>query len=318
MSVLNVVVDNGFELTDSAPQVLKKLYESVFKSSTLSQTKVLHQGQHFFSRHSSDILLLLGFLSLPYCYAAANGAEVLVRSRRILEEPENRLAETAQFVFDVTAANAFERDGKGLATILKVRLIHAATRHYLQRSKDWSEAYGRPVNQEDMAGTNLSFSLLVVRGLRKLGKRISAAESLDYIWYWNLIGGLLGLRAELQPNSTKEAYLLERNIRQRQFRPSEAGKVLTGSLLRYFDQPTKGSPLENKSRGFMHFLLGDRVSAHLGLDVDPLEQRLFWPLAESIKLRNLLTNRDDKYAVALRKFQKQRQQAGTKTEIRLR
>ena len=113
---------------------------------------------------------LLGLLSLPYCYAAADGARVLDLSERIKNKPEHRLNETADFVWDVMAPNAFKPDGKGFTSILKVRLLHAAIRFYTGKSSKWNAAdWGLPVNQEDMAGTNLSFSLLVVRGLRKFG-----------------------------------------------------------------------------------------------------------------------------------------------------
>jgi len=181
MSVLETVVGNDFEPPPEWPTSMLNLYEAVFKSSELSQEEVIARGQKFFSRHSSDILLLLGFLSLPYCYAAAEGSEVLIRSKRIIEEPETRLAETAQFVFDVTAPNAFAKDGSGLASILKVRLMHAAIRYYIQQSGSWSADFAPPINQEDMAGTHLSFSLIPARGLRKPGKPISADDRMDHI-----------------------------------------------------------------------------------------------------------------------------------------
>lgn len=315
-SVLDIVVDNAFEPEADLPEAFHQLYHSVFKAPELAETEVIRKGQKFFSTHSSDILLLLGLLSLPYCYAAAEGSEVLIRSKRIIEEPETRLAETAQFVFDVTAPDAFSKNGRGLASILKVRLIHAAVRYYIGLSGSWPESFAPPINQEDMAGTNLSFSLIPVRGLRKLGKRISATQSMDYISYWNLIGKLLGIEPGLLPDSTRNAYLLERNIRQRQFRNSEAGERLTTSLLSHFDKVMKGTALSGTARPFVRFLMGDSVSEKVGLEVEKIDQRLFQPFAQFLKFRNLFFEKEDSYLAAYKVFLERQQELGQNISLR--
>ena len=314
-SVLDMVVDNGFEPGDDMPAAFHQLYQSVFKSPELAQEFLIMKGQKFFSAHSSDILLLLGFLSLPYCYAAAEGSEVLVRSKRIIEEPETRLAETAQFVFDVTAPDAFSVTGKGLASILKVRLMHAAVRYYITVSGTWSEAFAPPINQEDMAGTNLSFSLIPIRGLRKLGKRINANESMAYIEYWNLIGILLGIESGLLPDSTRNAYLLERNIRKRQFKKSEAGVRRTESLLTYFDKAMKGTNMSGIARPFVAYLMGDVISEKVGLDVEKTRQQFFQPFAQFLKLRNLLFEKEDSYLAAYKTFLERQETSGQKVSL---
>src|SRR5690349_20672991 len=43
----------------------------------------LLKGSRFFIRHSDTIMSLLGLLSLPYCYAAADGAMVLYLTERL-------------------------------------------------------------------------------------------------------------------------------------------------------------------------------------------------------------------------------------------
>ncbi len=304
--LLQAVNDNRYVPTAGEPECFRELWQHVFKNPALSNQGLQQKGQAFFSKHSSDLMLLLGFLSLPYCYAAANGAEVLIRSNRIKEEPEKRLLETAEFVFDVMAPEAFKVEGKGLASILKVRLIHATIRYYVGQDKTWSDSFGKPVNQEDLAGTNLSFSLIPMRGLRNLGKSIKGEESLAYIQYWNLVGDLLGLRPELLPDSMKAANVLERKIRKRQFRKSKAGVSLTKSLLSYFERATLGTELEGKSRPFVYFLLGDKVADLLDLEVDLLSQRLFQPIPKFIKLKNVFLSKEDSYLNSLHRFAEQK------------
>lgn len=302
-SHLDSLVDNGSAIPNDAHLSLKKLFKDMrLEASKFDETE-LENGQIFFSRNASDIMLLLGFMSLPYCYAAANGAEVLVRSKRILEDPASRLMDTASFVFDVTNDKAFTPKGAAMISILRVRLLHAATRWYINNSGDWdSKKFGKPINQEDMAGTNLSFSLMTVRGLRKLGKFVTPKSAFQYIDYWNKIGLLLGLAPELLPKSNRDTFALERNIRVRQFGPSESGRKLTTSLLKYYEYATKDSPLEGFSKSFMNFLLGDKVSRMIDLEVKDYDRLVFKPYKLFTSFRTFFFKSQDSYAKAFARF----------------
>ncbi len=220
----------------------------------------LAEAHAFFERHTEPILAVLGLYSLPYCYAGANGARVLVQSEKIVENPEKRLLETASFVFDVSQRNAFEAKGRGFVSILKVRLLHAAVRHYASRSIT-DEV---PINQEDLLGTFLSFSLLVIRGVRKLGLTIDQNDADSYYFLWTKIGQLMGVSLENMPKTIKQAGLIERQIRKREFRASEDGKMLTKSLVAYFEsQRDQFRGVDPKA--LMSLLLGEDISSFLGL-----------------------------------------------------
>lgn len=231
----------------------------------LPDIKLTAKAIHFFESKEMYILQLLGLLSLPYCYAAADGAEVLYRTERMYKDVKTRLEETALFVKAMMQKNAMDLQGEGKVQLFKVRVMHAAARYYLQKT-NWNHDLGLPVNQEDMAGTNLSFSLVVVRGLRKMGFTISYEEQMSYIKYWSWVGAMLGVNAELLPINGKEAYNLDTAISKRQFRSSEAGRQLTLSLLKCFYQLNDQKEISNKEIvGFMRFLLGDEISDILNL-----------------------------------------------------
>ena len=219
----------------------------------------------FFQSKEIYILQLLGLLSLPYCYAAADGAEVLYQTERMYKDVKTRLEETAGFVKAMMQLNTMDLQGEGKVQLFKVRVMHAVARYYLQKA-NWNQALGLPVNQEDMAGTNLSFSLIVIRGLRKMGFTISYEEQMSYIKYWSWVGAMLGVKPEILPANGKEAYDLDSAIAKRQFKTSKAGKQLTLSLLNCFYQLNDQSEISNKEIvGFMRFLLGDEVSEILDL-----------------------------------------------------
>ncbi len=231
---------------------------------------LMRKGSVFFSRHSESIMSLLGLLSLPYCYTAANGAMVLYLSEKIRNETTRRLFETAVFVWEMMAPNAFQSDGKAFMEILKIRILHAAIRYYTLQSGKWDDAWGVPVNQEDMAGTNLSFSFIVIRGLRMLGFSINQQDQEAFLHLWSVIGYLTGLEEDLIAESPKMAQQLDRVISKRQFRASPHGQLLTQSLIAHIVSVNKSKATPADITGLMRYLLGNEVSGQLGIDAPEL------------------------------------------------
>ena len=274
-----------------------------------AKPKQMELGAAFFARNNDLIMNLLALLSLPYCYAAADGALVLSQTNRMRNDVGVRLYETAEFVWEVMAPNAFTNKGKAFASILKVRLMHAAARHYILKSDGWNLALGYPVNQEDMAGTNLSFSLMVIRGLRKFGISVSYEEQLAFMHLWNVIGYLLGLEEDLLPNSGKDAFNLEEAIRVRQFKASNHGMDLTSSLLKYFTNINSNSGLSNQEiPQLMRYLLGNEVADILGLPNEqyPANKVRLMRNINLIKHLTIFDKPEPAYQKGFRKFEKEK------------
>lgn len=246
------------------PELLKNepLLLSAGQLPEWANQKKMQTGAAFFARYASLIMNMLGLLSLPYCYAAADGARVLYYSERLRNDVGKRLRETGEFVWQVMSPDAFTPEGLGFATIFKVRMMHAMARYYTLASGQWQVAWGQPVNQEDMAGTNLSFSLLVIRGLRKLDIAVSYADQQAFMHLWNVIGCLLGVDERLLPEDGQQAIALEQAISRRQFKSSEEGRALTKSLTDYITGAnlSKGSISAKETVQLMRFLVGDEVA----------------------------------------------------------
>ncbi|MEO5910451.1 MAG: oxygenase MpaB family protein [Pelobium sp.] len=240
-------------------------FDQEFSKSSVPDVRQIKSAVQFYKSKELYISQLLGLLSLPYCYAAADGAKVLYQTERMYKDVNKRLEETGAFVADIMSKNAFSEDGKGKVQLFKVRLMHAVSRHYILKG-NWDLKLGYPINQEDMLGTNLSFSLIVIRGLRKMGFDISYEQQMAYINYWSWIGELLGIQPALLPNDGKEAHNIEEAISKRQFKSSEEGKQLTKSLLECFYKLNTSQAIKNNEiPAFMRFLLGDAVSTILDL-----------------------------------------------------
>jgi hypothetical protein len=136
--------------------------------------------------------------------------------------------------------------------------MHAFARYYASKHiKDET-----PVNQEDMTGTNLSFSLICIRGLQKLGIDLNEKERQAYIHFWNVISAMLGIDRELLPEAFNEVSHLERLIRKRQFRKSSEGVMLTKSLLNLLNSQ-KPAQVRIEMGEVMGYFLGKEVSDFL-------------------------------------------------------
>jgi hypothetical protein len=236
----------------------------------------MQRGSHFFEKNTRSIQSMLGFLALPYCYAAADGARVLQLSQRIKQDTQKRLQETAQFVLDVMRLDAFTNSGKGFIHILKVRLMHAAIRFHTLQSGKWHLDWGVPINQEDMSGTNLAFAWITLRGLRKSGYMMAEKDAEAYLHLWNVIGYLMGVQAELLPQNGKEAYWLDKKIVQRHFKKSAAGIELTQSLLKAYQQADLPFP-KGFIQSYMRFLLGNEIADMLEIPPANWTQSLIPP-----------------------------------------
>lgn len=250
-----------------------------------ADTSQINQGVAFFRAHQATIGLLLGCLSLPYCYAAADGAQVLYLSERIGKDTRKRLEETGEFVFGIMKQSAWRR-GEAVGRILKVRLMHAAVRYFTLHSGKWQAAWGQPINQEDMAGTNLAFGYIVLRGMRKSGQSPDDQAAQSYLHLWRVIGHLMGVSEELLPVSLHEAYRIDRAIAKRQFRPSEAGRALAKSLRLALESFVPNPAFRSIPTAHMRFLLGDALADLLDLPAVPIAKRLVPFLPTSLFFAN--------------------------------
>lgn len=228
-------------------------------------------GEAVFSRLGPEVFMLLNVSSLPMCYTCAHGAEVLYATGRLLSHNKDvdplarRLMETAQMVVNVMSPGGLESEGKGLITIQKVRLIHAAIRYFIGKkrgSHSWDvERLGEPINQEDLAGTLMSFGPVILAGLRQLNVKLSDEEQQAYMHCWKVVGYLMGIDEKLLPDSYEEGYDLAVKILKHQGAPSEAGKALTASCIQFIQSMIPVDTFDDVPAYMMDYFLGDFADA---------------------------------------------------------
>ena len=283
--LLNHLVVNDAVVTDALPPAIRSFWiES--KRFAQSQAIAIGKGEAFFADHGPEIVVVLGFYSLPQDYAA-RGVRVLFETGELYQRPNRRVFETLQMVVDVMSPSGLAAEGRGLATALKVRLMHAAVRKLLLHSyeleglppalREWDFTLGRPLNQEDMAGTLMSFSVVILDGLEKFGIRPSREEAEAYLDAWRVVGRILGIQPDLIPDNLEEAQELTKTIARRQIAPGWMSKSMTGKLLDMYQGYVGWRLLKGIPAALMRMFLLQEIADRLGVP-----QERFWKAAIQI------------------------------------
>lgn len=247
-ALLGALVDHiRLEPQDQVPAIAEFLGDAARLPEWADAGRIA-RGQAFFSRCALHQFTALYLASLPSAYAAAKGVHVLWLTARLQDDAERRLNETAQFLMDVTAPGGFEPGHPASNRVLHVRLMHAAVRWLIDHDPRvdhradadpgplpagplWSPSWGRPLNQEDLAGTMLTFTTVVFDAFGRSGVETLAVEREDYFHLWGVIAHLLGIHADLLPVDVAEGERLQALIFKRQRAPSAVGADLTATLL---------------------------------------------------------------------------------------
>jgi ER-bound oxygenase mpaB/B'/Rubber oxygenase, catalytic domain len=161
-------------------------------------------------------------------------------------------------LINVMIPGGLEPGGIGARSARKVRLMHALVRQHVRSMQEpaWSPSLGEPINQEDLAGTLLTFSLVVLDGLRKIGADLSPLAERGYFAVWCHIGTILGIDPRLMPRDFAAGVSLAEQIGRRQFRASIEGRHLARELVKVNDALF---PIPGYGLSLMHFFLDGSV-----------------------------------------------------------
>jgi hypothetical protein len=254
------------------PEVQEFLLQPAFLPGWFDSAR-LKNGQQFFQKYALDVMGLLGALSLPYCYAATPGNKAIYFTEKMRKSPGKRLLETAHFIIEVMKEGAFGDEGFGMFEVQKTRLIHALVRHYIANKTAWDVSWGVPVNQEDLAGTNLAFSYIIIVGMEQSDFILDTKDKEDFLYAWRFIGYQLRIDEALLPETMAEAKILEEAIRLRHFKKSDEGPLLASELINHYKEsfPAVASYFVESQ---IRYFIGPEVSALLGLHPQPVKDTI--------------------------------------------
>lgn len=191
----------------------------------------LDLGGRAFLRAGLSGPLVLGLYALPLDYSSPAGAKPLVFSGTLLKRAGRRLAETGRFAVLTCQPGGLRRFSYGFKTTVRVRLIHAQVRRLIERSGRWQKAWGVPINQVFMAGTNPSLSIIQFDGLLRLGWRLPVEEREALMQVWRYSAYLSGLQPELTAANETEARRLTQLIIDARATPDDDRRALIDALM---------------------------------------------------------------------------------------
>ncbi len=253
----------GDVVPDGFPPLLRSFLQECSALPVWADQARIERGSDVFGRYAPHVASILHCGSLPVCYGGAKGVEVLYRSKRIHGQVFRRIMETAQFVVDALDHGGLGPQGRGRRSAQKIRLLHATIRHFLRHG--WDMSRGLPVNQEDLAATIFSFSVVVPRGLAKLGVDLSQQDRDAFFHVWTIIGHLMGVDERLNPHDFAGGEALMDTILTRQWAPSQAGRVVTKALIQYMQDTLPGSALDGAPPTLIRHLAGDELADMLSV-----------------------------------------------------
>ena len=199
---------NDEPLPENMPPQLSEFFDKAIRLPKVGGVEVdkarLIRGEKVFMTHAFPSAMVLLAKSLPEGYAALNLSRILVLSGNLSHHPYKRLLGVLQMVINVNAVGGFKPNGKAIVTAAKMRLLHAGVRTIVRRRlPDYEQEYGIPVNFEDMLGTIMGFSLLVITGLQRLRVGLTDQEAEDLYYTWRVFAQTAGIHPQDEPDNSE-------------------------------------------------------------------------------------------------------------------
>ena len=225
---------NNFDADLANNSAFNALTEQFSHHPTWFDPKLAQIGAVAYRRYPLMLIWLLRNVALMAGYSIPALSLPLIQTGALMHDALPRLMRTYAYILAVsehpqlnpTSYNnrqplrqVLAIGSEGWRQSIKVRQIHTLVRQNLLKGKgnaakgvipdadqhhnpdgSWNTDYwGLPINQTDMIATHLQFSLLIMRGLRLLGARISTEEAAGILHLWNLASYWMGVDLDRLP-----------------------------------------------------------------------------------------------------------------------
>ncbi|MCA9636920.1 MAG: DUF2236 domain-containing protein [Myxococcales bacterium] len=192
--LFEAAVEGGLAAVPDAPECLVRWFEPLERAPAWLDREALRLACRTSWRTGTDTGLVLSATALMGGYRSSAAVKPLAMTGALDRMVVRRIAETSRFVLDVLESDTLERRSAGFKSACRVRLMHALVRRSLTRRADWDwESWGAPINQTDMAATQLEFSAIYLFGLMVLGYRFTAEERDAIMHLWRYVGVVMGV-----------------------------------------------------------------------------------------------------------------------------
>lgn len=187
------VVDQGLAAVPEAPEPLVRWFAPLEEAPPWLDREAIRLACRTAWRVGPSAGTVLTSMALIGGYRSSAAVKPLAMTGALDRMVIRRIAETSRFVLDVVTSDGMGRFSDGFKSACRVRLMHAQVRASLARRPSWDAgAWGVPINQTDMAATQLEFSAVYLSGLLALGFRFTDEERAAVMHLWRYVGVVMG------------------------------------------------------------------------------------------------------------------------------
>ena len=262
---------------DADPK-LSQLWREVHTVPDWVDWEQIDRGQQVFYRYAGPSIVSLTFQSLLGGMASHRVVETLARTGGFGPAvTRRRLLETFQHILDVTRDLAsVQPGGKGFASSLRVRLLHAAVRRRILALAAEDPGYyraaehGVPISDLDSIATVVSFSAnLVWVGFPRQGIHLRPGEAADYLALWRWVAHVLGTPTGAFATPARAKAMME-SLLLSEIHPTETGRVLASNIVTGLASQAPTYASADFLRAQAYWLNGAELAAALAVPRPPV------------------------------------------------
>uniref|UniRef100_A5WH51 ER-bound oxygenase mpaB/mpaB'/Rubber oxygenase catalytic domain-containing protein n=1 Tax=Psychrobacter sp. (strain PRwf-1) TaxID=349106 RepID=A5WH51_PSYWF len=246
--------------------------------------KLAEKGAIAYRRYPLTLVWLLRNVALMAGYSIPALSLPLIKTGSLVHDALARLYRTYGYMMAVSEhpkvtddATVLAIGGEAWRQTIRVRQLHSFIRKGLIKDGWDSEYWAQPVNQSDMIATHLQFSLLISRGLKWLGARITDEEAKGIMHLWRLATWWMGVDLARIPKTEQDAWEWLYTYLSTQKLDFEVGRPLAKAL---HDLPSeimgetnwRGHAVELVNASVTRTFVGDDIGDGLNLPKLPLRQ----------------------------------------------
>jgi hypothetical protein len=270
-AMFETALQSGIGAVADAPPALRAFFAAADHVPYWVDWKVMNRASATVLRANIFGAAVLGCYAVPLFYRLGRGTRPLALTDALISGAVRRGRRTARFVIETCMPFGLQREGEGFRLTLRTRLLHARTRLAMLAMPEWDRARdGMPMAQAYTAAMSTFLSAYWLRGLRRIGVRVSADDAEAVMQLWRYSSYLMGVHPELLFATEHEAVRFIERLFATEPAPGDAGPRLMGALLdavpTVLEQPGwRGRAVQQLFEGLAYALFGADQAAELGV-----------------------------------------------------
>jgi ER-bound oxygenase mpaB/B'/Rubber oxygenase, catalytic domain len=247
-------IEHGADTVPDAPEALTRLFAELEHEPDWVDHDLVERGAKTFRRYGPAAFSLAGASTLLGYTESSIAKPLSLTGAYTGDSARRRHMQTARFWIDISEPGGLREGGRGRATAMRVRVMHAVVRRKVLEHREWDlAAWGVPICQADALLTLIAGSLAPGLGLRLMGYRTSVAEIEAMMHFWRYVGHLMGVRPRWYPTDVREAIQISAAFTvKRRFDAGADGVELVESYPAAF-RPRPGTTLRQRLRDEVNY-----------------------------------------------------------------